>query len=142
MAMPFKEFLADQIDEVIVDVPEELLLGLSLVMEGRWIDAPRPGWSYRVDPENTSTLTQRHVHIAKSKHVSAKDMQASWNQDGTRHDKSTFNKSVGDKQFVRQLARDVPRFPDSVMLESYGSTSIEPEVMFSVDGSAAYVTLA
>ena len=142
MAMSFKEFLAEQIDEVIVEVPEEILSGLNLVMEGRWVDASRSGWSYRVDPENTSTLTQRHVHIAKSKHVSAKDMQASWNQDGTRHDKSTFNKSVGDKQFVRQLARDVLSIPDSVMLESYGSTSIEHEVVFSADGSAAYVTLA
>lgn len=143
MIMSFKEFPSkQQINEVIVEVPEDILSRLNLIMEGRWVDAPRSGWSYRVDPRNTSTHTQRHVHIAKSKHISAKNMQASWNQDGTRHDKSTFNKSVGDKQFVKKLARDVLNIPDSVILESYGSASIEPEILFSADGSAAYVTLA
>jgi hypothetical protein len=140
--MTFNEFLAEQIEEVHVELPEDILLGLNLVMEGYWSDAARSGWSYRVDPENTSTLTQRHVHIAKSKHVSTKDQQASWNKDGSRHDKSTFNSSVGNKDFVQQLARDVLNIPDSIMLESYGSVSVEPEVMFNPQGRAAYVSFA
>jgi hypothetical protein len=140
--MTFNEFLAEQIDEVHIELPENIFLGLNLVTEGYWVDAPRAGWSYRVDPENTSTLTQRHVHIAKSKHVSTKDQQASWNKDGSRHDKSTFNSSVGNIDFVRQLARDVLNIPDSIMLESYGSVSVEPEVMFNSKGRAAYVSFS
>jgi len=40
------------------------------------------GWSYRIDPENTSTGTQRHIHIWKDGKSYAQ------NEDGSPHDKN------------------------------------------------------
>lgn len=62
---------------------------------------------------------QRHVHIAQKKHTSSKTKQVSWNVDGTRHDKKSFNDDVGKTKKVREIAKEVLGLSASVSLESY-----------------------
>ena len=89
----------------------------AVVNEGNWVHSNRKDYMLRVDPANPAIPVQRHVHIARKKHVSAKNMHASWNQDGTRHDKGSFNKSIGDRAIVQSIARQALQLPDDVRLE-------------------------
>ena len=71
----------------------------------------------RVDPADPSIPLQRHVHIARKKHTSAKNQQASWNEDKTRHDKGSFNTSVGALKVVQGLARTALGLDPNAVLE-------------------------
>ena len=83
----FREFLAeDGIDYFIIEVPEEYVPETAVINEGRWVDSGK-GYMIRVDAEDPSINQRRNVHVAKAKHISNKNMQASWNDDGTKHDK-------------------------------------------------------
>lgn len=127
----FKELAEEEgIDEVSVLLPQDVLLSCEISLESIWQPSRKSGWVYRVDPEDPNLPLQRHVHIAKDKHKSNKNMQASWNADGTRHDKKSFNASVGQQRFVQQLARDALSIPTSVSLESYESL----EILIESDG--------
>lgn len=146
--MRFRDFLQnttdenDDIEEVSVLLPATILSSCSIVLESIWQQSTKSGWVYRVDPEDPALPQQRHVHIAKEKHKNAKNMQASWNENGTRHDKKSFNDSVGKTKFVRQLARDVLNIPSTVCLESAGSRNItiaSDSVTFSEDRKEAYI---
>jgi len=100
---------------------------------------------YRVDPEDPRIPLQRHIHIAQKKHISAKNMQASWNADGTRHDKGSFNASVGSTERVRDIARSVLGVPPNIVLESiddvHSDDALIDDISFSSDGKIAYVAL-
>ncbi|MDD4965379.1 DUF6367 family protein [Halothiobacillus sp.] len=118
---------------------------LSQVQESIWIDSDYKGWKYRVDPENPSIPLKRHVHIAKSKHTNSKNMQASWNSDGTRHDKKTFNQSIGSIKRVREIARNILKIGTEITLESYSENpneiSIINEVTLSPDGKTGHISI-
>ncbi|WP_239384371.1 DUF6367 family protein, partial [Delftia tsuruhatensis] len=86
---------------------------LQITLESIWMPSGNKDWMYRVDPEDPRIPLQRHIHIAKKKHTSAKNMQASWNADGTRHDKSSFNASVGSTERVRDI--DLPGFSETLI---------------------------
>lgn len=102
----FKEFLSEEgIDYFIVEMPVRLVPRLALLKESQWVNSGKKDWMLRVDPENPDHRQQRHVHICKAKHTSSKDMQASWNQDGTKHDKGTFNQQVGQLDVVQTIAK-------------------------------------
>ena len=118
---------------------------LQIALESIWMDSGYKDWMYRVDPEDPRIPLQRHIHIAKKKHTSAKNMQASWNADGTRHDRKSFNTSVGGTERVREIARNVLSISSEIALESIdapqsGSALID-DISFSSDGSVAYVAL-
>lgn len=119
--------------------------GLEFVEESIWIDSGYKDWKYRVDPEDPSIPLQRHIHIAKGKHASAKNMQASWNSDGTRHDRKSFNTKVGNVDKVREIARSVLKIAPEIVLESDGASKVKQvlteEIWSSVDGKVAYVSL-
>ena len=88
----FKEFLEeDGIDYFIVEVPEKYMPKVALINEGKWVDSGKDGYMQRVDSPNPSINKKRHVHVAKAKHISNKNMQASWNDDGKKRDKKSFN---------------------------------------------------
>lgn len=118
---------------------------LQLALESRWESSGYKDWMYRVDPADPKIPLRRHVHIAKSKHTSAKSMQASWNDNGTRHDKGSFNTSVGDTAQVREIAKKVLRIPPNVTLESADRArvggSLVDEVWFSADKKIAYISI-
>ncbi len=114
----FKEFLSeDGVDYFIIEVSNELLTAELLVNEGKWVESGKKDYMHRVDAEDPSIKQQRHVHIAKSKHISNKNMQASWNQDGSKHDKKSFNSNVASLNVVQSIARDALNLSSKVKLE-------------------------
>ena len=80
----------------------------------------------RVDPAISAMKVQRHVHIAQAKHTSAKNMQAAWNEDGSRHDRGSFNAAVGGLAVVQDIARSALGLDSSVVLEH---ASIQPGLL-------------
>ena len=117
----FREYLADEsVEYIVVQLPDA---GLSTVVqhailnESHWVPAGTKDWMLRVDAENPSIKGQRHVHIARERHVNSKNMQAAWNQDATRHDKSSFNTKVASVTAVQDIARNALGLGDNVILE-------------------------
>jgi hypothetical protein len=132
-------------EEISVLLSGEVLrcCGLNLVQESFWIDSGYKDWKYRVDPEDPKLTQQRHIHIAKNKHTSSKNMQASWNSDGTRHDRKSFNPKVGNVDRVREIARSVLKIGPEITLESYDKSKSKQifteDISSSADGRIAYV---
>jgi hypothetical protein len=105
-------------DEIIVEISDEHIRShFPNIMESIWVPSFKSGWSYRIDPRNDGTVSKRHIHVSKTKHTSAPRKQASWNDDGTRHDKRNFNPSVGSKKIAQQIARDALNLSDETVLE-------------------------
>lgn len=127
--------------EISVLLPKDLLKHTSIALESFWQNSGRKDWMYRVDPEDPRIPLMRHIHIAKEKHKSSKNMQASWNSDGTRHDKKSFNDNVGNTKIAREIARQILGIPDNVALESFEGKSvvITEEVSFSINESEVYI---
>ncbi|WAH64590.1 MULTISPECIES: DUF6367 family protein [Xanthomonas] len=114
----FSEFLAlSDLDQIVVLVSEKDISQPGMLNEGRWVASGKKDWLIRVDAADPAIPLQRHVHIARSKHTSAKNQQASWNEDKTRHDKGSFNASVGSLKVVQNLARDALGLPQDAILE-------------------------
>jgi hypothetical protein len=134
-------------DEISVLLSSEVLrcCGLNIVQESIWMASGYKDWMYRVDPENPKIPQKRHIHIAKNKHTSAKNMQASWNSNGTRHDKKSFNTAVGNVDRVREIARSVLKIAPEITLESLDDSkprkSLTEDISSSADGKVAYVFL-
>ena len=109
----YKEFIAEsaeaEIDYLMLELTEEVssLPRLKSLTEGRWEPAGYKDFMIRVDPMRPETKEQRHVHIARQKHTSAKNQQVAWNEDGSRHDKKSFNASLGQQDAVRNIAAQV-----------------------------------
>ncbi|MDF1501807.1 DUF6367 family protein [Roseisolibacter sp. H3M3-2] len=83
-----------------------------------WRDVPgHSGWAYRVDQANPGNRVRRHVHICRSKHTSAKGRQVSWNDDGSRHDKKSFDEKLGGLGAAKQIAREILGSPDHLVFE-------------------------
>ncbi len=134
--------------EISVLVSSDALLrcNLEIALESIWMDSGYKDWMYRVDPEDPRIPLQRHIHIAKKKHTSTKNMQASWNADGTRHDKKSFNTSVGETGRVREIARNVLSIGSEIALESINAPRSDrvliDDIAFSSDGKVAYVAIS
>lgn len=120
----FKEFREeDEIEYLIVDIPEELIDNSLLLLEGQWIDSSKKGYKMRID-KPTDHTQKLHVHIAKDKHTKSKNYQASWNQDGSRHDKKTFNTNLGSSSAIQNVARQALNISDNIILEEYVPTKL------------------
>lgn len=133
--------------------PEEISVVLSsempyfcrsnLAQESVWMDSNCNDWKYRIDPENPNIPQQRHIHIAKSKHTNAKNMQASWNSDGTRDDRRSFNTKIGNFDRVREIARNVLNIKMEITLENHNYPKpkqvLTEEISLSADGKIAYI---
>ncbi|MGM3216466.1 DUF6367 family protein [Pseudomonas sp. PhalM4] len=132
------------IEEVSVLIPSEALLRCGIALESRWVD-DKSGWAYRIDPEDPSIPLQRHVHISKTRSKSAKQLQVSWNVDGSRHDKSSFNVELGRQRYVQVLARRVLKLDSTITLEDINQARVSPEMKpsdtwsVSADGKEAFV---
>ncbi len=120
----FREFFNENgIDYFVVEIAEELVPRGALLNEGKWVNSEKKDYMQRVDPENPSMNQKRHVHVAKAKHISNKNMQASWNDDGTRHDKKTFNSTIGSISTVQNIARQALGLESDIMLERAANVS-------------------
>jgi len=80
-------------------------------------------YAYMVHGEDPRFKQNRHVHIARKKHTNTKTKQVSWNDDGSRHDKKTFNSNLGNTKAVRKIASDVLDI-DIVKLESMSAIDL------------------
>ena len=134
-------------EEISVLLSSEVLryCGINLALESVWLDSGYKDWKYRVDHEDPKIPQQRHIHIAKSKHTSAKNMQASWNLDGTRHDRKSFNTKVGNVDRVREIVRSVLKIAPEIALENRDDSKsrhfLTEDISSSDYGKIAYVFL-
>ena len=87
----------------------------NLIIEN-WVPSPVKGYWQRVDTPKFDH-EQLHVHIARSKHITAKNKQVSWNQDGSRHDKKSFNDNFTGMEKAKQIARNALNLPSDKILE-------------------------
>jgi hypothetical protein len=60
-------------------------------------------------------------------------MQATWNQDGSKHDKKTFNASIGSLNTVQTIARDALGLPGAFKLEEASKAA---QVLAQINESA------
>ena len=137
--MDFEETVTD----ISVLVSETLIPQTFFALESQWQHAGYKDWRYRLDPPNPEIPSMRHLHIAKVKHQTAKNMQASWNENGTRHDKQTFNSKVGDQKFVRELAKKILKLGPDIGLEDHSTSNniVIEAVAFSKDAKEAYLAI-
>lgn len=116
--LSFKEFWGEEgIDYFILQVPQELIPGNVLINEGQWIPSGKKDWMLRIDAEIPALKQQRHVHVARTKHLNAKNMQVSWNSNGTKHDKKSFNHNIASINTVQGIAKQALKLPLNFKLE-------------------------
>ncbi len=77
----------------------------------------------RID-KPTDHTQKLHIHIAKDKHINTKTQQVAWNDDGTRHDKKTFNTNLGSSSKVQQIAKQALNLDGNIILEMYTPTKL------------------
>lgn len=118
-----------------------LLSERQLAMESIWVASGYKDLVYRVDPERPELKQQRRVHITRERHKASKSSQVSWNIDGSRHDKKSFDAALGDNRHVRALASRVLGLDDSIALEHLSSEPIATagRVIVTADGTEALV---
>lgn len=112
-----KTFETD-LDEMEFDIAEHDFnqLGFAKIRTGQWVEADLPGYMVRVDNPHVEGM-KRHIHIARKKHTSAKGEQVSWNEDGTRHDKQSFNENFSGMVQAKEIARMVLGIPSETPLQ-------------------------
>jgi len=134
----------DEITDLYVTLPAEVFGFVTISLEGSWREIDSV-WSARLDAEDPKNNSKCHVHIAKTKHRSSKGKQVSWNDDGSRHDKKTFNAKLGQSRKVQAIARKILGLGESISLESIDSKQVVERPLlsgspsFSSDGREAKV---
>ena len=135
----FKDFLNDLedadeisngIDYFIIEISHDNISEEMFINEGRWTQSGKKNWMYRIDAENPALNQQRHVHIAQSKHLNAKNQQVAWNQDGSKHDKKTFNKNIAKLNVVQSIAKETLNLGSSIKLEE---AAIAPNLLVQIN---------
>lgn len=134
-----------EIDEIHIFTNDETIEKLQLTTESIWVDSKIKDFWYRIDPSNPSIPLQRHIHIARKKHINSKTQQVSWNVDGSRHDKKNFNNNLGNNKKVRQLAQDILGLDKNITLESIENSNknhlLIEYISSSSDGKIIYLYL-
>ena len=125
--LDFKEFLLVNVVDpsniedfyIVVEVSDTSFKTskLKLITEGLWKNAHMKGYKVRVDAPHTPD-GKRHVHIAHSKHTSAKSKQVSWNDDLFRHDKKSFDPFFKGLKKAKEIARKELGLDANAILES------------------------
>lgn len=104
---------------LMLEIDDELLraVGLPLDEGGGWRDSRVHGLKYRVDSARPQMNQKRHVHVAAAKHTSAKLKQVSWDDEGGRHDRHSFNDKFGARGDYQKVARVALGLPPETILE-------------------------
>lgn len=118
----------ESIHYIHVLICTECLNKTEYILDSTWRHTGDRDWMFRVDPEDPAIPLQRHVHIARKKYTASKTNQVSWNKDGSRHDKNTFNESLGKQKAVREIAARVLKLNNTSVLDS--STQASNKVYF------------
>ncbi|WP_321882933.1 DUF6367 family protein [Paraburkholderia bannensis] len=109
----------DDFEEIFVLAPEELLSANVLALEGRWEKSAISGWEFRLDYNQPTHPAKRHIHIRK---VGTNGREASWNDNGTRHDKHNFDAKLAAKRHAQSIAREILGIPTNISLEDESLT--------------------
>jgi hypothetical protein len=92
-----------------------------IIEESKWISTGEKDYMMRVDPARPPS-EKRHITISHQKHIHNKNKQVSWNDDGFRKDRKTFDDSFIGIEKAKRIARKVLNIPDNVQLEAYNFT--------------------
>lgn len=90
---------------------------IDLLTEGQWVPSDEKGYWKRLDKPKFD-FEKLHIHIARDKHINNKNKQVSWNDDGTRHDKKSFNNNFVGIETAKRIARNALGLPDNFQLEN------------------------
>jgi hypothetical protein len=120
----------DEITDLYVTLPAEAFSCLTISLEGNWKEIDSV-WSARLDAADPKNHTKCHVHIAKTKHRSSKSNQVSWNGDGSRHDKKTFDAKLAQSRKAQAIARKLLGLGESISLESSDSRQVVERPLLS-----------
>jgi hypothetical protein len=105
---------------------------LGLISEGDWKPSSQKGYWQRLDTPKFD-FEKLHVHIAKQKHINAKNKQVAWNNDGTRHDKKSFNQNFNGMEKAKEIARKALGLPSDTLLENVNNKSNGELLLESVE---------
>ncbi|MFD2784102.1 DUF6367 family protein [Hymenobacter rubripertinctus] len=89
---------------------------LDYLVEGIWTSSGEKDYWQRLDKPKFD-FEQLHVHIARQKHINTKSKQVTWNVDGTRHDKKTFNQNFNGLEKAKEIARNALGLNSDAILE-------------------------
>lgn len=104
---------------------------MTYLIEGQWLPSEVPGYSVRLDKPKFN-FQKLHAHVAKNKHINTKTKQVSWNTDGTRHDKKTFNNNFNGLEKAKQIARKSLGIGDDIVLENISNPNTGKLLLESV----------
>lgn len=107
----------DQFHIIVLFEESKDIFSDSSITEGKWKPSEYKGYWHRVDNPNFD-FEQKHIHIAKQKHINSKSKQVSWNVDGTRHDKKSFNDNFNGIEKAKNITRNVLNISNNITLEN------------------------
>lgn len=138
------------LNEILNELPEDYILTAQIILDDdvEVLSIATESWKkdsdsklyYRVDPANSNTNTQRHIHIAAKKHTSSKNQQVSWNADASRHDSHSFNDNFGKRNAAEKLAKKILGIGPNISLEAYTEYSSNSILLEADNDDANNVT--
>jgi len=105
---------------------------LDYLVEGIWTSSGEKDYWQRLDKPKFD-FEQLHVHIARQKHINTKSKQVTWNVDGTRHDKKTFNQNFNGMEKAKEIARNALGLNSDAILESIEHQGVGQLLLESVE---------
>ena len=122
-----RKIIIENIDEftksfhIIILIDRSHIQNFESLNEGRWMQSGTKDYWLRLDKPKFNS-EQIHVHIAKEKHINAKDKQVAWNQDTSRHDKKSFNTNFNGFETAKRIAKDALNLSQDAILENINNT--------------------
>lgn len=101
---------------IIIEIDKMEFEDSENLFEGIWKPSKVKNIWQRVDKPKFEH-EKLHIHLANKKHINTKSKQVSWNDDGTRHDKMSFNDNFSGIESAKQIARDVLNIPSNKIVE-------------------------
>jgi len=124
---------------LLIDPAVYTMLDVSL-NEGRWEPSNEKGYWQRVDKPHFD-FEMRHVHVAQQKHINTKTKQVSWNADGTRHDRSSFNDNMKGMERAQRVAKNALGLPNDAILECLNAPREGKLLLESVENLPSYASV-
>ncbi|MFZ4589704.1 MAG: DUF6367 family protein [Ignavibacteria bacterium] len=103
--------------QILIKCPRKYISQKQLLAEGIWQKTNCKDYWKRLDrPKNDFEFL--HVHISHAKHITSKNKQVAWNNDGARHDRKSFDSHFKGMQTAKEIARKELNIPPDVQLEN------------------------
>lgn len=126
------EQLKQVIRETVIETFEELSSPIHIIVffewkdkalfddlkPGKWMRSGMNDYLYRVEVPQ-SRIQKWQIHIARAKYINTPASELSWKQDGTNHDRKTFNSNKNELETAIRVARGVLNLPLLYKLEPH-----------------------